>query len=257
MAWIPGVRGLLCDIDGTLLSGTEEIPGAAAALERIEAAGIRTRLTTNTTRLSRPGIAEVLSRAGIAFPVERILNPAVLARRRILQSREARVALLVAPGAEVDFDGLQFVDDRPDWVVLGDLGESFDWQVMQRAFQWIRQGARLMALQRNRFWNPGDGVMRIDAGAFVAGLEYAAGVEAELVGKPSPAFFDEAVAALELPPGEVLVVGDDATTDGAGGAAAGCRTATVRTGKFEPEQLEAIGFRPDLLIESVAELDPV
>ena len=98
--------------------------------------------------------------------------------------------------------------------------------------------------------------MRIDAGAFVAGLEYATGVDAELVGKPSHVFFDEAVGSLGIPPSEVLVVGDDVTTDGAGGAASGCRTATVRSGKFDDRQLGESGFKPDLLIDSVADLNP-
>lgn len=256
MAWISGVRGLLCDIDGTLISGDREIPGAAAALERIGAAGIEVRLTTNTTRFSRRGIVDVLNAAGFDVDVDQVLNPAALARRRILASGARRVALLVADGAEADFEGLERVEDDPDWVVFGDLGERLDWQVMQRAFTWVRQGARLMALQRNRFWDPGDGVMRIDAGAFVAGLEYATGVDAELVGKPSRVFFDEAVSSLGISPLDVLVVGDDVTTDGAGGAASGCRTATVRTGKFDDGQLGKSGFKPDLLIDSVADLNP-
>jgi len=246
----------LCDVDGTLISGSRQIPGAAAALKRIAAAGVEFRLTTNTTRFSRAGIVDVLSAAVIDIDAQHVLNPAVLARRRILASGKRRAALLVADGAETDFAGVERVEDDPDWVVMGDLGEHFDWQVMQRAFSWVRQGAKLMALQRNRFWDSGDGVMRIDAGAFVAGLEYASGVTAELVGKPSNIFFEEAVGSLAIAPGEVLVIGDDVTTDGAGGAAAGCRTATVRTGKFEDRQLDETGFTPDLLIDSFADLNP-
>jgi ribonucleotide monophosphatase NagD (HAD superfamily) len=113
-----------------------------------------------------------------------------------------------------------------------------------------------LALQRNRFWDAGDGELRIDAGAFVAGLEYSTGVVAELAGKPSPAFFGEAVSSLALPAARVMVVGDDVATDGAGGAQCGCRTVTVRTGKFNLDQLRSIQFEPDLLIDSVADLDP-
>ncbi|NIM00787.1 MAG: TIGR01458 family HAD-type hydrolase [Acidobacteria bacterium] len=256
MAWLSGVRGMLCDVDGTLVSGDREIPGAVAALRRIRDAGIDVRLTTNTTRFSRKGVAEMLRAAGFDIDFEAILNPAVLARRRILASGKTRAALLVADAAGPDFEGVEPAGEDPDWVVMGDLGEDFDWQVMQRAFAWVRGGARLMALQRNRFWDAGDGVLRIDAGAFVAGLEYASGVEAELVGKPSSIFFEEAVGSLGIEPGAILAVGDDVTTDGAGGAAAGCRTATVRTGKFEERQLEESGFAPDLLIDSFAALNP-
>ena len=257
MAWLPGIRGVLCDIDGTLIFGEREIPGAVEALRRIRSAAVSVRLTTNTTRFSGDGIAAVLAAAGFDIDVETVLNPAVLARRRILASGSRRAALLVAEGAETDFEGVERVDDNPDWVVVGDLGEHFNWHVMQRAFTWVREGAKLMALQRNRFWDAGHGEMRIDAGAFVAGLEYASGVTAELVGKPSRIFFEEAVGSLGLDPPSVLVVGDDVSTDGAGGKGAGCRTATVRTGKFEERQLQQSGFAPDLLIDSFAELDPL
>ena len=254
MAWIPGIKGVLCDVDGTLLAGDRAIPGGPRTLERFDAAGIVYRLTTNTTRRSRRAVADALNEAGYRVSEERVLNPAALARSRILASGSRRAALLVAPGAERDFDGVEAVDRDPDWVVLGDLGPAFDWDVMQRAFAWIRGGARLLALQKNRYWDAGDGEMRIDAGAFVSGLEYSAGVEAELAGKPSPHFFAEAVASLELPAVRVLVVGDDVSTDGAGGARCGCKTATVRTGKFAPGQLEAIEFEPDLLVDSIADL---
>lgn len=248
--------GLLCDVDGTLLKGDRAIPGGPEALARLDTAGIPYRLTTNTTRRSRQAVADALNGAGYQVDAERVLNPAALARGRILASDNPRTALLVADGAAVDFEGLEIVDRDPDWVVLGDLGSAFDWDVMQRAFTWVREGAILLALQRNRFWDAGDGEMRIDAGAFVAGLEYAAGIEAELAGKPSPHFFAEAVSSLKLPAVRVLVVGDDVSTDGAGGARCGCRTATVRTGKFTQDQLDAIEFDPDLLIDSIADLAP-
>jgi inorganic pyrophosphatase len=256
MAWIPGVRGVLCDVDGTLLSGDRAIEGGPAMLRRLDAAAIAYRLTTNTTRRSRAAVAAALNSVGYRVEAHQVLNPAALARRRILDSGARRTALLVAPGAEVDFEGVDLVEHDPDWVVLGDLGEGFDWPLMQRAFVWIRGGARLMALQKNRFWDPGDGHMRIDAGAFIAGLEYAAEVTAELAGKPAPAFFEQALASLGLEATAVAVIGDDVQTDGAGAQACGCRALTVRTGKFSPDQLAAGDFTPDLLVDSVADLDP-
>jgi ribonucleotide monophosphatase NagD (HAD superfamily) len=53
-----------------------------------------------------------------------------------------------------------------------------------------------------------------------------------------------------------MVVGDDLENDGRGPAAAGCRAALVRTGKFADRMLEGIDWRPDLLLDSIAELDP-
>jgi len=88
----------------------------------------------------------------------------------------------------------------------------------------------------------------------VAALEFAAGVTAEVMGKPSRPFYELALRSLELPAGSVLVVGDDLENEGHGAHAAGCRSAIVRTGKFRVEDLDASSFRPDLLLDSIADL---
>jgi len=252
--WIDGVRGVLLDIDGTLLSGDRAIPGAADCLRRLREAGVAYRLTTNTTRRSRADTTAALRAAGIDVEADAVLQPAVLARRRIVASGRTRAALLVPPGAAADFDGITQDPERPDWVVVGDLGVDFTWDAMNQAFLALRGGAALLALHKNPYWSPEDGVIRIDAGGFVAALEYAAGVTAEVVGKPSPGFFHLALEALGLPAHQVLVVGDDVVNDGRGGAGAGCRTAIVRTGKFRAADLDGTDFRPDLVLDSVKAL---
>lgn len=251
---IAGLRGVLLDIDGTLLAGDRAIPGAADCLERLTARGLAWRLTTNTTRRPRSAVARVLRRAGIEVSAERILAPAVLARRRILESGRLRASLLVPAPTRVDLDGVRPVATRPDWVVVGDLGRGFSWSRLNRAFRQLRGGARLLALHKNPWWHAGDAGPTIDAGAFVAGLEYASGCEAEVVGKPSRVFFDLALELIELPAQAVLVVGDDPLNDGCGGAAAGCRTALVRTGKLAAGASAPSAYVPDLVLDSIADL---
>ncbi|HZE88530.1 MAG TPA: HAD hydrolase-like protein, partial [Verrucomicrobiae bacterium] len=71
---------------------------------------------------------------------------------------------------------------------------------------------------------------------------------------PSRRFFDLALADVGLPPDQVLVVGDDVVNDVLGGASAGCRTALVRTGRYEPGAAEAAEAKPDLVLDSIADL---
>jgi len=246
------VRGVLLDVDGTLLEGDRAIPGAAEAVARIRAARWGLRVTTNTTRRPRRAIAAALDAAGIRVEAREILTPAVLARTRITASGRVRAALLVPNSSKEDFEGVEEDPFCPEWVVLGDLGSEFTFERMNRAFGWLREGATLLALQRNRSWDPGDGRLVLDAGAYVAALEYAAGVVAEVVGKPSREFFDLAVTELGLDPDQVLVVGDDHENDCQGGRAAGCRTALVRTGKGRQAPVAAA----DLVLDSVADLVP-
>ena len=251
---IAGVRGALLDIDGTLLHGDAAIPGAARTIGALRSRGIPFRLTTNTTRRPRAAIADVLRQAGIQVDASEILLPASLAARRIVASGRPRAGLLVPEPSRCDFDGVIVDESRPDWVVVGDLGRGFTFDRLNQAFYWLRDGARLIALQKNRYWSAGDEGILLDAGPFVAALEYAAGVTAELVGKPSPAFFELALAEIGLPAGEVVSVGDSLDNDCFGAARVGCRTILLRTGVFEEDSLATSEVKPDRVLDSIAEL---
>src|SRR5690606_19090550 len=123
-------------------------------------------------------------------------------------------------------------------VVIGDLGEGWSFSRLNAAFRQVLGGATLLALQKNRYWRTGDG-LSLDAGPFVAALEYATGVEAVVVGKPSEDFFRLAAASMALPPDRITVIGDDLESDVGGAQAAGMRGILVRTGKFREESLQA------------------
>lgn len=249
---LAGVRGALLDVDGTLLRGDAPIPGAAEAVARMRRGDIAVRFVTNTTRRSRGDVAAALVAAGIDASEEEVLAPALLARRVILESGRLSALMLVPESTRRDLAGVVEGSQSVDWVVVGDLGRAFNWEVLQRAFLALRSGARLLALHKNPFWSAGDEGFLIDAGAFVAALEFAAGVEALVVGKPSRDFFALCIADLGLRSGEVVVIGDDPVNDTLGGAAAGCRTVLVQTGKWTEDGVRRSGAVPDLLLASIA-----
>ena len=122
-----------------------------------------------------------------------------------------------------------------------------------RAFAELEAGALLYCLHRNRWWQTKRGPL-LDAGAFVAGLEYAAEVEAHLLGKPSPAFFAAACEALDAEPKMTWMVGDDLESDIVGAHGVGLRTVLVRTGKFRPDLVEASTIQPDGIVSSLRHL---
>jgi HAD superfamily hydrolase (TIGR01458 family) len=252
------VSGALIDVDGTLLNGDVAIPGAAETLRMLRARGVALRLTTNTTRRPRAAIAEALGRAGIEATADEIVIPASLARRRILDSGSPRAALLIPEASKIDLAGVEQVTSSPDWVVVGDLGRGFTFDRLTEAFRWLGggsgRGAGLIALHKNRYWHAGEDGFVLDAGPFVAALEYAAGVTAEVVGKPAPAFFELALRELGVPVSRVLCVGDSLENDCIGARRVGCRTVLVRTGVFTREALSRSEIRPDFVIESIADL---
>jgi ribonucleotide monophosphatase NagD (HAD superfamily) len=82
-----------------------------------------------------------------------------------------RVALLVPPDTEAEFAGLETIagETGADAVIVGDLGEAWNYAAVNRAFRLVMDGAALIALQKNRFWLRADG-LALDAGPFVAAL---------------------------------------------------------------------------------------
>ncbi len=249
------MRGLLLDVDGTLLVGERPVPGAPEWLERVRRARIAFRILTNTTRRPRREVVAALRRAGFRVEAHEVLTPALLARQCILRAGRPTALLLLPEASKEDFADIAEEARTPAWVVVGDLGAEFTWARLNEAFRALRAGARLLALQKNRWWlpDPQTGPV-LDAGPWVAALEYAAGVEAHVVGKPARPFFQLAVEALGLPEAEVWMVGDDPHNDVLGAAQAGCRTVLVRTGKLSAGQALPAGVRPDRIVDSVADL---
>ncbi len=108
-------------------------------------------------------------------------------------------------------------------------------------------------MHRNWYWATTEG-LQLDMGAFVIGLERAAGVEGTLVGKPAPAFFTAALERVRARPSEAVMVGDDVDSDVLGAQALGIEGILVRTGKFTPAALEAAPGEPNHVLSSVADL---
>jgi phospholysine phosphohistidine inorganic pyrophosphate phosphatase len=112
--------------------------------------------------------------------------------------------------------------------------------------------APLVALGMTRYWRAEDG-LRLDAGAFVRALEYAAERTAVVVGKPDPTFYGTAVDALQVAADQVVMVGDDIHTDVEGAQRAGLTGVLVRTGKFSASDLTG-DVSPDAVLDCVADL---
>jgi HAD superfamily hydrolase (TIGR01458 family) len=249
------IEGLLVDLDGTVYQGSELLPGAAVAVDGLRARACPFLFTTNTSRKARSDVAASLCEMGLPVVETEIFTAPVAAARWLRQEGLTRVQLLVPAATRADFADFDISDAEPDAVLVGDLGREFTFERLNAAFRSLRGGARLVAIHRNRFWLP-EGEPTLDAGPFVAALEYATGQTATLVGKPSPAFFETASALLGVAPSGLAVVGDDIESDIKGGRAAGLISVQVRTGKFDEALLERAGpdERPHSVLSSFADV---
>ena len=250
------MAAILLDVDGVLHVSGEAIPGAADAVARLRAEGHRLRFVTNSTTRSRAALARDLRRLGVEVDDEE-LQTTPRAAARALSGK--RVLALVMPAIVDDMKGLQLVGEAADAVLVGGADESpetgrvFSYMNLARAFAELDAGAELFCLHKNRWWQTRRGPL-LDAGAFVAGLEYAAQTEATVLGKPSPTYFDAALEALDAEPKLTWMVGDDVESDIVGAQACGLRTVLVRTGKFRPDVVEESGVVPDAIVSSIAQL---
>lgn len=244
------VEGLLLDLDGTLHVGDGPVPGAREALGRLRGSNIALRFVTNTTRRPRRAVVDGLTGLGFEVEPDEVFTPAVAAAGLV---GGGTCFALVDPSLLEDLAGVELTRDRPDHVLVGDLGEGFTYRRLDEAFRFLMEGAGLMALQKNRNWQTADG-LSLDAGPFVVALEYASGKSAVVVGKPERRFFQMALRDMGLEARTVAMVGDDPEADVAGAKRTGLRAVQVRTGKWRPG-----GDVPgtDLRLDSIAELPDV
>jgi HAD superfamily hydrolase (TIGR01458 family) len=243
------IRGVLLDIGGVIAVGRDLLPGALGALAQLRDTGLPIRLITNTTRQPRRDLQAQLDGWGLGTDPADLFTPATAACAYLL-ARGLQPCLIVHPRLELEFDGLPAGDSVA--VVVGDAGEGFTYGALNHAFRRLEDGADFLALARNRMFMEPEGVS-LDAGPFVAALEYACGRPARLLGKPAPAFFLEAIQSLGLPPAQVAMIGDDAESDIAGAMALGCRGILVRTGKYRHGDEVRIIPAPDVVVADLTE----
>jgi HAD superfamily hydrolase (TIGR01458 family) len=248
------MAAILLDVDGVLHVSGEAIPGAVEAVARLRAAGHRLRFVTNNSSRSRPALAEDLRALGFELEDEELQTTPVAAADQLAGRR---VYALVMSAIVPDLAGLELVGHDADAVLVGGCDETvepnqvFSYMNLARAYEEIRGGADLFALHKNPWWQTSRGPM-LDGGAFVAALEYATGVDATVIGKPSASCFAAALSALDAEPELTWMITDDLEQDVVGAQLFGMKTLLLRTGKFRPETLERSSIVPDAVLSSIA-----
>jgi len=244
------VKAVLLDIGGVVYVGEQALPGAADAVGKLFDAGLPLRCLTNTTRTPLKGIVARLRSMGVEIDGQDIFTP-VRAARAWLDEHGRAPHLLVHADLVPEFDGLDGGTDRA--VVIGDAADGFTYAALNAAFRELQAGADFLALAANRTFRDADGEISIDAGAFVAALEFASERKATVLGKPSAEFYKSAVATFDCAASEVAMIGDDAEADVAGALEAGVGTAVlVRTGKYAAGDEDAVSPPPSHVADDLA-----
>ena len=247
------IRGVLLDIAGVLYDGDTVILGATNGFRELRDAGLPLRLVTNTSRRPKRVLLDQLRRLGFDV-AENELFTATEALVSHLVPNRLRPFLLVHPNLDGEFTGLD--KKQPNAVVLGDAAERFTYQRLNAAFRLLIDGAPLLAIATNRYFREAEG-LSLDAGPFVAALEYAAQTEAMLFGKPAPAFFQEVLSDLAISPAETAMIGDDVESDVNGALSFGLQAFLVKTGKYQggdEQRIRKGGYCVADIYEAVSEI---
>jgi len=225
-------KAVLLDLNGTVHLGDTLIPGATAGIQLLKSHGIPIKFVTNSSKESKSLLQQRLLKAGLQVE-EKELFTSLSAARTYVESLKLRPLLMLEDDAKKEFDGIQ--TDNPNSVVVGLSRSNFHYQRLNEAFNLLKGGAKLVAINKSRYFQSKDG-LSIGCGAFVTTLEFASDQEAHVVGKPSKDFFHLALRDLDssIEASDALMVGDDIRDDVLGAQQAGLRGALVKTGKYLP-----------------------
>ena len=248
-------HGFLIDMDGVIYRGKQLIPGAdrfiAALLER----DIPFAFLTNNSQRTRRDVATKLTRMGIDVEEEHIFTCAMATARFLAPQKPGGTAFVIGEGGLLQAlhqNGYAIVDDDPDYVVVGE-GRTFNFEMVEAAVRMILRGSKLIATNLDPNCPTPHG-LRPGCGAIVAMLETATGLKAFSVGKPSPVMMRAARKELGLATDETIMIGDTMETDILGGVSMGYRTVLVLTGGTRREDLKRYAYRPDIVVDSIADL---
>jgi len=244
------IRGLLLDLDGVVHVRGAVLPGSLEAIAKLRTARLPFKFVTNTTRRPLARIVADLVALGLDVRQEDVYTPAALALD-YLRRRDLKPFLVVHPELREDFRDLP--SGGAEAIVIGDAGEFFTYDLLNETYRKILRGAPFLALAKNRNFRDQDGELSLDAGAFVAGLEYASGREAIVFGKPAPMFFALALEGLRCAAKDAAMIGDDAEADVEGAMAAGLSGVLVRTGKYRAGDETRLRRPPTAIAEDLHE----
>ena len=256
------VKGFLLDVEGTLVADKryQPIPGAVEFISALRRAGLPLRLITNNTTDSKAALLDKLARAGFDFRIAELHTCIGAAVHHLRTTGASRCLVLGSPALGEMFagEGLAVVDENGVDAVIVGLDTGLTYERLRLACDAVgREGASLIALHRNRLLIDIEGRCAPSVGAIVEAIAYATQVEPVLIGKPSPAYYRQALDDLGLPAESVMVVSDDPLSDLAGAKRMGMGAALVLSGKYRDRSVVdplPAAQQPDVVIETIGEL---
>jgi len=253
---INNIKSLILDMDGVLWRASEPIVNLKDIFSRIKALGLKFAFATNNASRHTEDYVVKFAGLGIDISKEQVFTSSkatagLLASRYPDRGNLYIIGMLDMIKTFNDF-GFHHSSDGALAVVIG-IDFSFDYQKLTNATLKIRSGVPFIGTNPDVSFPTPVGLAP-GAGSIIAAIEAASGVKPEIIGKPQPAMFEQAMKFLGTSPAETLVVGDRLETDILGGQNAGCKTCLVLSGVTTQEQADAWTPAPNLILSDLSEL---
>ena len=243
--------GFLFDLNGVFYEDKNIISGANETIDWLKKNSIPYKFISNNSTLSRKLFVEKLKKIGLKINISDVITSNYAGVLTIKKMGLKNCKLIMTEEAKLDYKKFQLQNKKIDAIVIGDIGEKWSFSLMNELMNDIISGAEIIALHKGKYYQS-QGKLKIDCGAFVAGLEYSTSKKAISIGKPKKSFFD--LAAFDLGTNKICLVGDDLHNDIEGGQKMGYKTILVKTGKYRQNIFDKSKIKPDFCIPSIKEL---
>jgi 4-nitrophenyl phosphatase len=253
------IRGLVSDLDGTLLAGSRDQPGLAEFVAFLRKNGICLRVVTNNSVRTPEEFAQKLLAAGALVSPGEVLTSAV-ATAEHLAGRLPWGAPVFVVGETGLVDalsaaGFAIVEDSTRQaaavVVGGDRMVNHD--KLKHAIRHVRGGAFFVGTNPDLLVPVEDGLAP-EAGVLLAAVSAGAGVAPDIIGKPERPLLEQALRSMGTPLDATAILGDRLDTDVLGGKRLELTTILVTTGIDDRSAINAKAIEPDLVVSGLDEL---
>ena len=249
----PELKGVIFDLHGVLEFGGKIYPGAAELLNSLRQKRVPFRILSNSTLESRKSCAAKLSGRGITVHEDEVVTASFATAQYLKTLHPTSCCIMLKREGLDEFQDFQQDSENPEYIVVGDFREDFNFQNLNKALRLLYKGAKLIVMIPEIIDNSG-GELELTVGAYGKMLEEAANVKATYVGKPNRYVFEIALNTMgNIERNKILMVGDRISTDILGAKDAGLKTALVKTGEFRESDLE-YPVMPDYIFDSVREV---
>ncbi len=251
----------LPDMDGVLVHENRPIPGAAELLAQWRDTGTPFLVLTNNPIFTPRDLSARLARSGLDVPEGRIWTSALATAEFLRSQLPGGSAYVIGESGlttALHEAGYVMTETQPDYVVIGET-RQYSFEAITKAIRFINDGARFIVTNPDATGPTRHGVVPA-TGSFAALITKATGKEPYVVGKPNPMMFRSALNRIGAHSENTGMIGDRMDTDVVAGIEAGLHTILVLTGISDPAEVERYPFRPDEIVDSVADLvsvDPV